>query len=165
MSIKLWVAFSILWLSWLNNICSNNTKTTTISLNDRLTQAIFNTLQWPFWPFLQNLISLITRLTEALKHPLMAFAGLLSKYLAADVGPVLTLLKKGFVFQTFKQQHLLTAMPAHTKLSSSLSAPPPNSSVTPSSLHRIKTDLLSPSASSSPTKCILNNQKMEERKR
>ena len=51
------------------------------------------------------------------------------------------------MFQAIKQQHqhLLTALPAHTKLSASVSAPPPNS--TPNSVSgatiRLKTDLLS----------------------
>lgn len=63
-----------------------------------------------------------------------------------------------------KSQNLL-AMPVHAKLVASVSAPPPNSMPNSTATHRIKTDLLSPSASSSPTKCILNNQKMEERKR
>jgi hypothetical protein len=68
--------------------------------------------------------------------------------------------------QSLTTHNLLSAMPSHAKLSASVSAPPPNSSLSASlSLHRIKTDILSPSASSSPTKCILNNQKMEERKR
>lgn len=63
-----------------------------------------------------------------------------------------------------KQENKLLLPPVHQRLVASVSAPP-QPFREEAATKRIKTEFVTSSSTASPTKCILNNHKMEERKR